>query len=232
MTYILNIETSGDICSVAISDDDKVLVAKEANEKNSHSTKLAILTDQVLNDACIKPFQLNAVAVSQGPGSYTGLRIGVAFAKGLCYANNIPLLAIDTLMIYGMQFIQNHRIPKDAFICPMIDARRMEVYTTLYDSSLKQIMPVTPLILNEESFEQYSQKKIYFIGNGVDKWHRLVEGKYPNFYFVSHVFPHASAMAALSYRLFNNQNFVDVAYFEPFYLKEFIAGTSEKNKLI
>ncbi|NSW45762.1 MAG: tRNA (adenosine(37)-N6)-threonylcarbamoyltransferase complex dimerization subunit type 1 TsaB [Bacteroidales bacterium] len=232
MTFILNIETSGEICSVSLSKNKEIIAYKESSEKNSHSTKLAILTDQILKETSIKPSQLKAIAVSQGPGSYTGLRIGVAFAKGLCYANHIPLLAVDTLMIYGMQFLQNQSIDNDALICPMIDARRMEVYTAIYDSSLKPIMSVTSLILNENSFESYKHQKIYFIGSGLEKWRTLAQSKYPNYYFVSNILPYASAMASLSYTLYNNQHFVDVAYFEPFYLKEFMAGTSVKNKLI
>jgi len=232
MTLILNIETSGDICSVSLSKNKEIIAYKESSEKNSHSTQLAILTDQILKEASIKPFQLKAIAVSQGPGSYTGLRIGVAFAKGLCYANHIPLLAVDTLMIYAMQFLQNQSITDDALICPMIDARRMEVYTTIYDNSLKQLMSVTPMILNENSFESFKHKKIYFMGSGMEKWRALAQSNNPHFYFVSNIWPYASAMAPLSYNLYNDQNFVDVAYFEPFYLKEFIAGTSKKNKLM
>lgn len=232
MALILNIETSGEICSVALSEDNKCLLMKESREKNSHSAKLAVLTDELLKELNINPEKLDAIAVSKGPGSYTGLRIGVSFAKGLSYALNKPLIAIDTLLVNAQNLKLNHDFKENAFICPMIDARRMEVYTALYDNNLNEIKQTQALILENHSFSDIHQN-ICFIGSGSAKWKELIsQNSNEHFFFVENVFPIANAMIPLSYRAYKENRFEDVAYFEPFYLKEFIAGTSEKNKLL
>ncbi len=232
MAFILNIETSGEICSVALSEDDKCLLMKESREKNSHSAKLAVLTDELLKELNINPEKLDAIAVSEGPGSYTGLRIGVSFAKGLCYALNKPLIAVETLLINAQNLKINYSIEENALICPMIDARRMEVYTALFDHNLNEIKQTQALILDKDSFSDIHQK-VCFVGSGSAKWKELISQN-PNehFIFVENIFPMADAMIPLSYRSYQENRFEDVAYFEPFYLKEFIAGTSEKNKLL
>lgn len=232
MALILNIETSGYTCSVAISEDDEVILAKETDEKNSHSVKLAPLTNELIKTLNLKPDQLNAVAISRGPGSYTGLRIGTSFAKGLCYSLNIPLLAIDTLKIMCINVLQKKTLSNESILCPMIDARRMEVYTALYDTTLNNISEIQPLVLNEQAFEQYDNNELYFFGSGMNKWKEITIGKKPsNFKFVPDILPKAELMAYLSYPLFKEKKYEDVAYFEPFYLKDFIAGISTKNKL-
>lgn len=231
MAFILNIETSGHACSVAISDDDKVILAKQTDEKNSHSIKLATLTYELFKTLNLKPKQLNAIAISRGPGSYTGLRIGTSFVKGLCYSLNIPLLAIDTLKLMCVNVLQNFSLNNESILCPMIDARRMEVYTALYDVSLNNISEIQPLVLNEQAFDQYGNNELYFFGSGMNKWKELINGKKTsNFKFISDILPKAELMASLSYQIFKEKKYEDVAYFEPFYLKEFIAGTSTKNK--
>lgn len=232
MALILNIETSGEICSVAISDNSECLLMKESRDKNSHSAKLAVLTDKLLKELNISPDKLDAISVSQGPGSYTGLRIGISFAKGLCYALNKPLIAIETLLMNAHHLKLKHKIDKNALICPMIDARRMEVYTAVFDIDLNKIKKTQALILDNDSFSDISQK-IYFVGSGSTKWKELVSEKRNEYFtFINNIFPMANAMASLSYLAFKEKKFEDVAYFEPFYLKEFIAGTSEKNKLL
>ncbi|MGQ9847230.1 MAG: tRNA (adenosine(37)-N6)-threonylcarbamoyltransferase complex dimerization subunit type 1 TsaB [Bacteroidales bacterium] len=232
MAIILNIETSGEICSVGISDNDKVIITLQANEKNSHSIKLAPLTNELFKMLNLKPDQLNAVAISRGPGSYTGLRIGTSFAKGLCYSLNIPLLAIDTFKIMCIDVLQNYSLNNKSILCPMIDARRMEVYTALYDTSLNNISEIQSLVLNDQAFSQYDNNELYFFGSGMNKWKELTNGKkISNFKFIPDILPKAESMAPLSYRLFKEKIYEDIAYFEPFYLKDFIAGTSTKNKL-
>lgn len=232
MTLILNIETSGEVCSVAITQNEKLIAANETNEKNSHSTKLAPLTKDLLIKNSIKPEQINAIAISRGPGSYTGLRIGASFAKGLCYSLNIPLIAVDTLMILCERVVQTHAFNSKPLLCPMIDARRMEVYTALYDLNLIRKTEISPLVLNEQAFEQYINREILFFGTGMKKWQELMSKKnLPNFTFIPDIYPTAQSMAELSYSLFSQQKFENAAYFEPFYLKEFIAGIPTKNKL-
>lgn len=232
MTLILNIETSGEFCSVAVSENDKVLIAKETCEKNSHSTKLAPLTYEVLEEINIKPEQINAISISKGPGSYTGLRIGTSFAKGLSYSLNIPLISVDTLKLMCATVAFNNTFNSDSMLCPMIDARRMEVYTAMYDVRLNQLKEIIPLILNEQSFEQYVNNSIYFFGSGMLKWKEFLNKKMlANYHFIPDIYPKAEYMTALSYQIFKEKKFEDVAYYEPFYLKEFIAGIPTKNKL-
>ncbi|HOU98553.1 MAG TPA: tRNA (adenosine(37)-N6)-threonylcarbamoyltransferase complex dimerization subunit type 1 TsaB [Bacteroidales bacterium] len=232
MTLILNIETSGEVCSVAISENEKLIAVDQTNEKNSHSTKLAPLTNDIFKKSGIKPAQINAIAISRGPGSYTGLRIGASFAKGLCYSLNIPLIAVDTLMIMCVRVLQMRVFNSQTLLCPMIDARRMEVYTAMYDLSLIRKTEISPLILNENAFEQYENNDIVFFGTGMNKWQEYISKNImPNFTFIPDIYPTAESMAELSYSLFNEKKFENTAYFEPFYLKEFIAGIPTKNKL-
>lgn len=222
MTHILCIETSTTVCSVCVTADDKVLAQKEINNGFSHAENLHIFMEEVLKEANLAIKQINAVAVSKGPGSYTGLRIGVSAAKGLCYALQIPLISIDTLQ--SMAYAVSHEKNEDAFYAPMLDARRMEVYCAVYDTNLETITPVNALVLDEKSIEIFNvDKPIYFFGDGMPKAKQLLQ-EIKNSFFIEDIFPSAENMASLSFTKFKQNNFEDVAYFEPFYLKEFFTN--------
>ncbi|WP_298904494.1 tRNA (adenosine(37)-N6)-threonylcarbamoyltransferase complex dimerization subunit type 1 TsaB [uncultured Psychroserpens sp.] len=218
MSVILNIETSTTNCSVSLSKQGETLVLKEDNNINySHAESLHIFIDSVLKSAQMKRSDINAVAVSKGPGSYTGLRIGVSAAKGLSYALDVPLISVSTLQALAYQVKA-----VDAFIVPMLDARRLEVYSAVFDSSYNAIRSIEAQILNEQSFSDYLSKgKVYFIGNGVEKTKKLIS--HPNAIFIEGKLPSAGEMSALSYEKYKKSDIEDVAYFEPFYLKDFIA---------
>ncbi|WP_299271721.1 tRNA (adenosine(37)-N6)-threonylcarbamoyltransferase complex dimerization subunit type 1 TsaB [uncultured Psychroserpens sp.] len=218
MSVILNIETSTTNCSVSLSKQGETLVLKEDNNVNySHAESLHIFIDSVLKSAQMKRSDINAVAVSKGPGSYTGLRIGVSAAKGLSYALDVPLISVSTLQALAYQVKA-----VDAFIVPMLDARRLEVYSAVFDSSYNAIRSIEAQILNEQSFSDYLSKgKVYFIGNGVEKTKKLIS--HPNAIFIEGKLPSAGEMSALSYEKYKKSDIEDVAYFEPFYLKDFIA---------
>tara|TARA_B100000768_G_scaffold79674_1_gene75796 strand:+ start:4898 stop:5566 length:669 start_codon:yes stop_codon:yes gene_type:complete len=222
MSYILNIESSTTNCSISLCFDGKVISIREKNnEKYSHSTKLHTFIKHVLNESNVSLQELSAIAVSKGPGSYTGLRIGVAAAKGLCYALDIPLISIPTLLVLAKQI----KFKKEGLIIPVLDARRNEVYSGVYDTSYNKMRKVMPEIINEDSFgELASNNKLYFIGNGQEKCNRLIKNN-PNLIFSSYsTFPSANEMASLSFEQFNDSKFEDIAYFEPDYLKNFIPG--------
>lgn len=216
MPIILNIETATKNCSVALAKDGKTIVCKElATENFSHAEKLHVFIEQILVESNVQFSKLNAIAVSQGPGSYTGLRIGVSSAKGFSYALNIPLIAVDTLQLLAKQI----NIDK-GIILPMIDARRMEVFSAMYDSNYNQIRATQAEIIDESSYQEISET-IHLVGDGIGKFiNTLTDEK-----FVFHnevVYPSANEMSALSFEKFQNSDFVDVAYFEPFYLKDFL----------
>jgi tRNA threonylcarbamoyladenosine biosynthesis protein TsaB len=230
MPYILNIETATEVCSVAVSKDSKIIFGKEETKGPSH----AVLLGQFVNEAIgylrkenIKP---DAVAVSGGPGSYTGLRIGVSEAKGLCYGLNIPLIALNTLKIMAHGVSANNTIEEDTLLCSMIDARRMEVYDAVYDNRLQELRQVSADIIDENSFsELLSGKKVIFFGNGAEKCKAVLHN--PNAVFLEGIHPKASDMPLLAGKAFRSNDFADAAYFEPFYLKEFVA-TTPKNKVL
>ncbi len=221
MSYILNLETATKNCSVALAKDGKTILCKELSEQGySHAELLHVFIEEVLNETNITIQDLNAIAISKGPGSYTGLRIGVSSAKGLCYALDIPLIAIDTLTILSNQI----NIDK-GLIIPMIDARRMEVYNAIFNSEGKKIRDVEAEILNEDSFKSYDEI-IHFIGDSNEKAKTVLTNS--NFIFHdSIVFPSANEMSILSYKKYQIKDFEDVAYFEPYYLKDFFI-TSKK----
>ncbi|MEH6537158.1 MAG: tRNA (adenosine(37)-N6)-threonylcarbamoyltransferase complex dimerization subunit type 1 TsaB [Psychroserpens sp.] len=218
MAIILNIETSTTNCSVSLSKQGETLVLKEDNSANySHAESLHVFIDEVLKTASIDKTQIDAIAVSKGPGSYTGLRIGVSAAKGLSYALNIPLISVSTLEALAHQL----KI-EDGVIVSMLDARRLEVYSAIYDSSYNLHREIEAQILNEQSFEVYLSKgKVYFIGNGVEKTKQLI--KHANAIFIDNKLPSANEMSILAYDKYKKSDTEDVAYFEPFYLKDFIA---------
>ena len=216
MALILNIETATKNCSVALAKDGKTLAIREIATQNfSHAEKLHVFIAELLSENQLQFSNLNAVAVSQGPGSYTGLRIGVSSAKGFCYALNIPMIAIDTLQLLAKQ-IQI----EDGIIIPMIDARRMEVFTAFYDKNYQQIRNTQAEIIDETSYQEISEI-IHLVGDGTEKFkNTLTDNK-----FIFHsdvVFPSAKQMTQLSFDKFLKNDFVDVAYFEPYYLKDFV----------
>ncbi len=222
MSYILNIETATKNCSVALANKGKTVFCKQiANQSFSHAELLHVFIEEILKDSNLTFQDLNAIAISKGPGSYTGLRIGVSAAKGLCYALGIPLIAIDTLTILASQLeIEN------GLIIPMIDARRMEVYSAVFDSKSNKIREVQAEVLTEESFTSYKET-LHFIGDSNEKAKSVLINA--NFVFHdTNVFPSANEMSLLSFKKYQNQDFEDVAYFEPYYLKDFFI-TSKKH---
>lgn len=217
MSYILNIETSTTNCSVSLSKEGETLVLKEDyNSSYSHAESLHVFIDSVFKEAGIKADDIDAVAISKGPGSYTGLRIGVSAAKGLCFSLDKPLISVDTLESLA------HQLQIDSgYIVPMLDARRLEVYACVFDHSHKAVRSIEAEILNEHSFKAFlDDGKVYFIGNGVEKTKQLIS--HPNAVFIEHKLPSANDMSKLANLKFNKNDFEDVAYFEPFYLKDFI----------
>lgn len=216
MAIILNIETATKNCSVSLSKSGKTIFFKEhADQGYSHAEKLHVFIDEVIKECQINISEINAVAVSKGPGSYTGLRIGVSAAKGLCYALNIPLIAVDTLEILANQ-VQK----KDGLIVPMLDARRMEVYSAIFNNDLEKISETKAEILSTDSYDEINEK-IYFVGDCQEKCQTVLTKN--NFEFLSQiVYPSANEMSKISYQKFENKQFEDVAYFEPFYLKDFL----------
>lgn len=219
MAYILCLETATTVCSVALFDSEKLLSFQEYHLEKSHSTLLPSIIETSLASAGLAKRQLDAVAVSEGPGSYTGLRIGVSIAKGLCYALDIPLVAVNTLssMAAGVNIYNKRK----ALVCPMIDARRMEVYTAVFDDGNKVIEEVSPKIIDENAFAELLRKnEVWFFGDGAAKCEAVLS-LHPNATFLKDVFPSAKSMGVEAYEKFKSKRFEDVAYFEPFYLKEF-----------
>ena len=225
MAFILNIETSTTVCSVSVSKNGELISLKEINNGYTHAENLHVFIETILKDAGITAKHLNAIAISKGPGSYTGLRIGVSAAKGLAFSLGIPLIALDTL-----QVITNAAIIKEetnAFYCPMLDARRMEVYTGVFDYELKQLKETEALIVDETSITQFSKfEKIFFFGDGMQKCKALLQ-TLKNASFIDGVIPGAKFMCDLAYKKYIAKEFEDVAYFEPFYLKDFLILTKK-----
>ncbi len=236
MARILNIETSTEICSVTLAQDGKTLFKKESSEGLNHSRILTVFIEELFNENNVDIKSLDAVAVSKGPGSYTGLRIGVSVAKGICYGLNIPLISVNSLEVIGKYTAKNVskyislNKNESVFFCPMIDARRMEVYTALFDREGKEIQTVSAEII-EENFlsELLKNNKILFFGNGADKCKNTIQHK--NAIFNGPATTSAEFMQAVSDEKYNKNQFEDVAYFEPFYLKDFIV-TIPKNKVL
>ena len=222
MNYILNIETATKNCSVSIAKDGKTIVCNEiAEEGYSHAERLHVFIEQSLKEVGITYKDLAAIAVSQGPGSYTGLRIGVSAAKGLCFALGIPLIAVDTLQSLAAQAtIEN------GLIVPMLDARRMEVYSAVFSTNLESQRNILAEVITEDSFQEYNET-LYFVGDCADKCKEVLTKS--NFVFLEEIkYPSANQMSALSYQKYSKEDFVDVAYFEPYYLKDFMITTSKK----
>jgi len=224
MQLLLHIETAGQNCSVALSNENGLIDCIEKNEANIHGSALTVFIETLLAKNNLKPIDLKAVAVSKGPGSYTGLRIGVSTAKGLCYALNIPLIATDTLGSLANMALSNMAANANEkfLLCPMLDARRMEVYTCLYDQDLNLITKVSASIIDENSFAEYrASQPIYFFGDGAEKCKPIFAND-PHSFFIDNLYPSASASIAAAHAKFEQNMVEDVAYFEPFYLKEFL----------
>ncbi len=225
MGLILNIETSTSVCSVALAKDGEVIACKENNEGLNHSVLLGSYTDEILRENRMDVHQLDAIAVSMGPGSYTGLRIGVSLAKGLCYGTGKPLIAVPTLQALALSV--SSRIQEEALYCPMIDARRMEVYTAVFDRYNHTVNDTQAIIIDSHSFEDLlATHRMYFFGNGSDKVKEVLPAV--NAHYIEKTEISARHIASLSEQLWQEKKFVDVAYFEPFYLKDFIATTPRK----
>lgn len=229
MAFILNIETSTSVCSVALSEGEKVIFEKASFEGPSHAALLGVYVEEALKEAKAKGRKLDAVAVSSGPGSYTGLRIGASVAKGLCFGFGIPLIGIHTLDILADTAIRRQG-ERDMLYCAMLDARRMEVYAAIYDADSRQVRATSADIVDADTYAAYLEKgKVCFFGDGAAKCKSVITS--PNALFLDDVCPLAANMASLSGRAFEEGQFEDVAYFEPFYLKEFHA-TIAKNKVL
>ena len=229
MACILHIETSTDVCSVALSEDGAILFTKEDFDGPQHAVTLGVFVDEVLSMADSHAKPIDAVALSCGPGSYTGLRIGASMAKGICYGRNLPLIALPTLKVMSVPILLMADLPEDALLCPMIDARRMEVYAAIYDRALNPIKEVSADIITADSYAEYLREHpVYFFGNGAAKCKEVIT--HQNARFIDGIQPLARWMFPLADRAFLDGTFQDVAYFEPFYLKEFVA-TVAKNKV-
>ena len=227
MSCILHIETSTEVCSVSVSQDGASIFTQEDFKGPSHATVLGVFVDEALSFIENHAIPLDAVAVSCGPGSYTGLRIGVSMAKGICYGRNIPLIGIPTPEIMCVPVLLEHDLPEDALLCPMIDARRMEVYAAIYDRSLKVCREIGTDIIDDNSYIDFlDAHPVYFFGNGASKCREKINHR--NAHFIDDVYPLAKWMFPLAEKAMAVGDFKDVAYFEPFYLKEFVASTPKK----
>lgn len=226
MAYLLHIESTSTVCSVAISENETLIAMKEINNGFSHAENLHLFIQDALQQSHLNINQLEAISISSGPGSYTGLRIGFATAKGLAYALNIPLIKVDTLKSLSKSVLDS--IKKDAYYCPLIDARRMEVYYAMHTNDLTEIQKPNNLVITQESINIFVlDKAIYFFGDGLEK-SKLVLNTLSEIYFVENIMPSAKHLIPLAYQKFIENDFEDLAYAEPFYLKDFFFTTPSK----
>lgn len=228
MSCILHIETSTKVCSVALSQDGECLFHREDMEGPSHAVQCGVFVQEALSFADSHAIPLDAVAVSMGPGSYTGLRIGVSMAKGVCYGRQIPMIGIDTLQLLSVPVLLFHdELPDETLFVPMIDARRMEVYAAVYDRALKPVRSVQADVVTADTYMEYLQRgPVCFYGDGAGKCRQVID--HPNAIWVDGINPLARYMYPLAEKAFATQNFIDVAYCEPFYLKDFVATKPRK----
>lgn len=230
MSVILNIETSTSVCSVALSEGERIVFEKASFEGPAHAALIGVYVEEALRVAKREALRLDAVAVSSGPGSYTGLRIGVSAAKGLCFGMDIPLIGIPTLDLLASAAIRKSGGADDRLYCAMLDARRMEVYASIYDASLHTVRETAADIVDAFSYASFLEKgRLCFFGNGAAKCKAVITS--PNASFLEAVHPLAAEMVPLARKAFEEERFESVAYFEPFYLKEFQA-TIAKNKVL
>ncbi|MDO4979335.1 MAG: tRNA (adenosine(37)-N6)-threonylcarbamoyltransferase complex dimerization subunit type 1 TsaB [Prevotellaceae bacterium] len=227
MSCILSIETSTDVCSVAMSENGQCIFKKEDHSGPNHAVSLGVFVDEALSFTDNHAIPLGAVAVSQGPGSYTGLRIGVSMAKGICYGRDVPLLAVPTLEVMAVPVLLNHEIEEDALLCPMIDARRMEVYSAIYDRALKPLRETRADVVDGDTYREFLDRHpVYFFGNGAAKCMETIS--HPNAHLIKGIEPLAKYMFPLAERRWVQKEYEDVAYFVPFYLKDFVAKMPKK----
>ena len=228
MSCILSIETSTDVCSVAVSQDGTCIFEKEDSSGPNHAVKLGVFVDEALSFIDSHLIPLDAVAVSCGPGSYTGLRIGVSMAKGICYGRSVKLLSVPTLNLLCVPVLLREQIQEEnALLCPMLDARRMEVYAQLFDRALNEVRPIQAYVVDADTYKSYlDERPVYFFGNGAEKCIEVIN--HPNAHLIKNVEPLAKNMFPLAEKRMMNEQFEDVAYFVPFYLKDFVAKTPKK----
>jgi len=221
MAVIISIETSTSVCSAALHDSGRLLASKELHMPHAAAAQLAVQLSDLFTETKISKQDISAVAVSSGPGSYTGLRIGAATAKGLCYGLNIPMIAVESLSVLASAV---STLQSGDLLCPMIDARRMEVYCCLYDRSVKAITKTEAKVIDSESFaDELKAATIIFFGDGAAKCREVIT--HPNASFIDKIYPSAANMGMSAFARFQAQKFVDTPSFEPFYLKEFVAKT-------
>lgn len=228
MSCILSIETSTDVCSVAVSQDGTCIFEKEDSSGPNHAVKLGVFVDEALSFIDSHLIPLDAVAVSCGPGSYTGLRIGVSMAKGICYGRSVKLLSVPTLNLLCVPVLLREQIQEEnALLCPMLDARRMEVYAQLFDRALNEVRPIQADVVDADTYKSYlDERPVYFFGNGAEKCIEVIN--HPNAHLIKNVEPLAKYMFPLAEKRMMKEQFEDVAYFVPFYLKDFVAKTPKK----
>ena len=223
MALILLIETATKSCSVSLSSENKIIACKEeVNKQYSHAEKLTVFITELFKTQDFSIKDLDAIAVSKGPGSYTGLRIGISTAKGLCYALDIPLISVSTLKAMAFRMAQKE---ESDLYCPMIDARRMEVYNAFYNNTNKEIRGIQADIIEAHSYQKELDKKVLFFGDGAQKCKQIIQ--HPNAKFLDDIFPSSKDMLEIANEKFSEKIFEDVAYFEPFYLKDFVIGKKD-----
>jgi tRNA threonylcarbamoyladenosine biosynthesis protein TsaB len=224
MAIIVSLETSGDTCSVALHAKGKLLTSQIIQEPQAHASNLALLVSRVLRDSKINTHHIQAVAITSGPGSYTGLRIGTSTAKGLCYSLNVPLIAVNTLQLLVYQGV---KLRKQSLLCPMLDARRMEVYCTVADAQGNILLPMQAKVIDESSFHDLLEaNQIIFYGSGAPKCKQAII--HNNTHFLENVVPSVSHLGELAFHKFQRKEFEDLVHFEPVYLKEFRISKSTK----
>lgn len=228
MSCILNIETSTNVCSVAVSQDGSCIFNKEDHEGPNHAVILGVFVQEALSFIDSHAIPLDAVAVSCGPGSYTGLRIGLSMAKGICYGRDVKLIAIPTLELMCVPLLLGEKINEEnALLCPMIDARRMEVYSQFFDRALNEVRSISADIVENNTYDDIlAQQSVYFFGNGAEKCHEVLT--HHNAHIIEGIVPLAKNMYPLAEKRMANEQFEDVAYFVPFYLKDFVAKEAKK----
>lgn len=223
----MHIESATEGCSVAVSEEGHLLFEKSDYISRNNAVTLGVFVDEALSLVDSRGIRLEAVAVSEGPGSYTGLRVGVSMAKGICYARDLKLISVSTLKLLCVSTLLHEELPEDVLLCPQIDARRMEVYSAIYSKSLDMVREIRADIVDEKTYLDYLENHpVYFLGNGSSKCKDIIN--HPNAHFIENIVPEAKWMFPLAERSFNEEKFCDVAYFEPYYLKDFIAVKPKK----
>ena len=223
----MTIETSTDVCSVSVSQDGACIFSQEDHEGPNHAVKLGTFVDEALSFADSHAIPLDAVAVSCGPGSYTGLRIGASMAKGICFGQDLKLIAVPTLELMAVPVLLREEVEEGALLCPMIDARRMEVYSAVYDRALHEVRGIQADVVDADTYREYLDRgPVYFFGNGAEKCMEVIN--HPNARLIKGVEPLAKWMFPIAERRIAQEKYEDVAYFVPFYLKDFVAQQPKK----